>query len=375
MTKHSIKFDKLHMTFISLFLLSIGLVIGSISMDIMCTKDFDTSKKIIRANGNTFVAVSNISDEFKVELEKDSEFAVFGGKTWIPVKGGPVELIVINDKDCGKKCDTTGAITSLRQQVTPALLVRNLEVTDPEAIELIARFEITTIPQYILGDGIEAHEIATGEKFVEKSAEVLIAKEGKYMIDGAKVRFPIGKFLAAPAFLDLDSEPTLGDGPIRVVEFTDYQCGYCKRLFDQNKDLVKRLIEDGTIEYVMKDFPLNFHKEAMDAHVSANCAQKLGGNESYWLMHDKIFDQQGSWSGKGVGAKTIFKQMAADLALDASGFETCLNDTAMQDEVRADIAEGSKYGVTGTPALFIGKQIMPGAIGPAVFEAAVKEEQ
>ncbi len=79
-----------------------------------------------------------------------------------------------------------------------------------------------------------------------------------------------------------------------------------------------------------------------------------------------------TWSGKGDAGKQFLVDYAKnDLGLD---LETCLADPSTNAEVQADVAEGAKYGVSGTPALFIGTQIMPGAIDAATFEKAVNEE-
>ncbi len=368
------KCDRLHMTIFATAMVLAGALVGSLSMDFFSGQKFDASKKIIRANGQTFVSVRNLSEEFKVELAKDNEFAVHGGKTWIPVPGNPVELVVLNEKDCGKKCDTSRQLTTLRQAVTPALLVRTVDVGGPEGKDLIAKFEIDSVPQFVLGEGIEDHKTESGKKFIEDSAEVLIIKDGEYLVDNEKAGFPVGKFLEAPKFADVDTEPKKGTGPVRVVEYTDYQCPYCKRLHDNNKELVTRLIEEGKIQYILKDFPLSFHKEAMGAHTATNCAQKIGGDEAYWIMHEKIFDTQREWSGKGPGADAHYKTLAEEMVLDGDSFAACMDDESMKEEILADQEEGQKFGVSGTPALFIGKQIMPGAIGPEAFEQAVEEE-
>ncbi len=374
MTKKT-RFDQLHYAFLAGTIIFAGAFIGSVFCDFIPSSNIDSSKKIIRSDGSTYVSVKNLTEEFKVELETDNEFAVYGGKTWIPVPGSPVELVILTDPTCGKKCNTTQSLGSLRQAVTPALLAREVDINSDEGKDLQEKFEVTAIPQYIFGAGIEDHKTPDNELFVIKSAEILNGPiDGMYLLNGSRVGFKPGKFIEMPDFADLDDEPKKGNGKVRVVEFTDYQCPYCKRLFDQNKDLIDRLIDEGKIEYVMKDFPLGFHKEAVTVHVAANCAQKLEGNEAYWNMHEKIFDNQRVWSGKGEGAKAEMKKYAQELVLDETAFDECVNDKDMVAEVKADQAEGAKYGVSGTPALFIGKQVMPGAIGPKAFEDAVNSE-
>ena len=174
-----------------------------------------------------------------------------------------------------------------------------------------------------------------------------------------------------PTFVDMDTEPRNGRGKVRVVEFTDFQCPYSKRLHDQNKDLIARLVAEGKIEHILKDFPLGFHQESPAAHQAANCVLKLGGDRKYWEMQDKIFVTQNEWSGKGEMALIHFTTLAKSLGED---IQECMNDESIKAEIVGDLAEGQQYGVRGTPALFIGTSIMPGAIGPDVLEASVEAQ-
>ena len=78
-----------------------------------------------------------------------------------------------------------------------------------------------------------------------------------------------------------------------------------------------------------------------------------------------------AWAGKGESAWGVLAGLAKNIGVDITG---CNNDTAVQAEINADQAEGAKYGVSGTPALFIGSQVMPGAISAEAFAAAVNKE-
>lgn len=347
-----------------------GALIGSFYKTISGDSDFAENQKIVRSGGSTYVSVKNLTEDFLVELGNDSDFAVYNGKTWIPVEGNPIELLVLNDASC-KSCSAAQEIMTLRQNITPAFLIRTVDIGSEEGKELIEKFEITSIPKFILGAGIENFKAQDGSLFIENSKELVTQKDNLYLINSAKVGFKVKKFLEPPVFADLDTEPRNGNGKIRVVEFTDFQCPYSKRLHDQNKDLIARLVAEGKIEHILKDFPLGFHKEAPAAHQAANCVLQEEGNDMYWKMQDQIFATQNQWSGKGEAAVTHLTSLAQDLGVDIT---ECMNDEEIKAEIMADLAEGQKQGVRGTPALFIGTKIMPGAIGPAVFEAAVEEQ-
>ncbi len=364
-----------------------GAFLGSLYVDLTgssnevnpveCPKnnDFIADQKAVRTAGKTFVSVKNLDEDFLVELGKtknqdEGQFVVYGGKTWIPVPGSPIEVIALTDLEC-KACDLQSPIASLRQNSTPALLVRTVEVDSKEGKSLVKKFDIKSIPQFILADGTEELVLPDGKKFVESAANVLIKKDALYLLDASKVGFKLGQFIEAPTFADLDSEPVQGKGgKVRVVEFTDYQCPYCKRLHDNNKEVIDKLVKAGKIEYILKDFPLAFHKEAVSAHKAANCVLREGDNEDYWNMNALIFKNSEAWNGKGPEtANNYFIGLAKDLDVE---IVDCMADKTLEAEIAADIEEGQKYGVSGTPALFIGNSVMPGAIDAATFEQAVE---
>jgi len=355
-----------------------GLLIGSLVYQPLAKKntaEVSENGVVQLPSGQTCVTVDKLENDFLAKLSESSQFATHEGKTWIPVEGNPFELLILTDSSCGTSCDSSQAVATLKQVFTPAMIVRSIEVSSEEGQALAEDFEINKLPAYILGDGFTdfTKDGLRAADNVQIKA-VLTEKENKFLVDSAKVGFRTGKFVSPPTF-DLAGEPKQGSGPVTVVEFTDYQCPFCKRLHDQNKDLIKKLINENKITYILRDFPLNFHKDAMLIHRAANCALEVRNDEAYWKFHDKIFDDQKVWSGKGDSANTQWANtIASELNIDESAFSTCLADTSNDAEIREDMNEGSSYGVTGTPALFIGTQIMPGAIGPQAFEAAVNAE-
>lgn len=317
--------------------------------------------------GATF---SEIPENTRVKLDKNNEFIVYDNKTWIPVEGHPVTLTVLNDETCGTACNPAQTISSLRQGITPAMIIKEIDVASNEGQALLEKFEIKGVPSYVFEKDIEKLNLG-GKKFIEQAKEVLIKKDDQYLIDNSKTGFKYGKFISGPTF-DLENEPKLGNGPVTVVEFTDLQCPFCKRLHDQNKALIKDLISQEKITYVVKDFPLGFHKEAMPIHKAANCVLETDGNEKYFAFLNEVFKNQQNWSGKS-NVVDLAKNYAKTAGATTEGLQTCIAETS-DEEIKADMQEGSSYGVSGTPALFIGSQVMPGAIGPDAFKAAVEAE-
>jgi len=162
----------------------------------------------------------------------------------------------------------------------------------------------------------------------------------------------------------VDDDPVLGDknAPVTIIEFSDYECPFCKRHFDDTyPQLIKKYIETGKAKLVFRDFPLSFHDPmATKEAVAANCAKEQGGDKKYFEFHDEIFKRTVS-NGNGLDDAKI-AAIATDLRLNISSFNTCLSNKAMEDEVKKDIADGTAAGVSGTPTFLIGKTTKDGKV-------------
>jgi len=168
--------------------------------------------------------------------------------------------------------------------------------------------------------------------------------------------------------ISADDDPTKGSesAPVTIIEFSEYQCPYCKRFFDQTLSLIeKNYIETGKVKYVFRDFPLSFHQYAQKAAEASECADEQG---KFWQYHDKLFENQNALSVESL------KQYAKDLGLNAAKFDSCLDSGAMASEVQKDFADGSEYGVSGTPAFFINGIKVVGAQPYSVFEEIIEQE-
>lgn len=143
-------------------------------------------------------------------------------------------------------------------------------------------------------------------------------------------------------------EPTKGDpdATITIIEFSDFECPFCARFYDETLPLIEeRYVDTGKVKFVYKDYPLPMHPNAVSAHIAAECADEQG---KFWEYHDMLFDRQGEWSD------STMPMYGLELSLDMVNFNSCLSLAGMEDEVRADLVEGSNHGVNGTPTFFIG---------------------
>jgi len=158
--------------------------------------------------------------------------------------------------------------------------------------------------------------------------------------------------------VSLDDDPFKGnpDAPVTIVEFSDFQCPFCSRFFDQTLPLIQEnYIDTGKVKFVYKDLPLdNLHPNARPVHIASECADEQG---KFWEYHDILFENQAQWSRlSSADLSSQLTQYATTLKIESSSFDSCLSSQSMADEVNADILQASSYGATGTPTFFIGNE-------------------
>ncbi len=152
-----------------------------------------------------------------------------------------------------------------------------------------------------------------------------------------------------PLDLGIAGAATLGAAiaPVTLVEFTDYQCPYCRRYNLQTKpQLIKDYVEAGKLRYVLREFPIeSIHPRAFKAAEAALCA---GDQDRYWDMNALFFRNQ-----KRLRPEDLVRH-AETLGLDMAGFRDCLDGGKYTQRVRDDLRDGTAAGVRGTPSFFLG---------------------
>jgi len=134
---------------------------------------------------------------------------------------------------------------------------------------------------------------------------------------------------------------------VTVVEFTDYQCPFCSRHVKNTlPQLLKEYVEAGKVKYVLREFPLtSIHPRAARASEAALCA---GDQGKYWEMHEKLFDNQ-----KKLGEEDLLAY-GKSLSLNEAELKKCLDEKKYEKRIQADIQDGAKAGVRGTPSFLVG---------------------
>jgi protein-disulfide isomerase len=193
----------------------------------------------------------------------------------------------------------------------------------------------------------------------ERRAEVV---EGLRKSAGVEVYLEALRFNVAT--VDGDASKGGGsDAPIQIVEFSDFQCGFCSKVLASLKEVESAYGDKVNVTF--KHFPLGFHKEAPKASEASLCA---GDQGKFWEMHDSLFENQ-----KALGLDKL-PGYAEALGLDMAKFQTCLDDGTYTDQIAADMAVGSANGVSGTPAFFINGRFVNGALPFEAFKEVIDEE-
>ena len=160
---------------------------------------------------------------------------------------------------------------------------------------------------------------------------------------------PIRVIESAPPQVQVKGDPRLGSATARIgiVEFSDYQCSYCRDFHQkQFAQIKKEYIDTGVVQFIHKDLPLRTHAQAVPAALAAHCA---GGQGRFWDMHDALFVHQGQ-----LGPK-LYAELARQLKLDETKFSACLESHAYGQGIGRDIGTARRLGLTGTPSFLIGK--------------------
>ena len=164
-----------------------------------------------------------------------------------------------------------------------------------------------------------------------------------------------------------EKAPTLGksEAPVTLVEFSDFQCPYCQAAAPTLKQVEQKFGDK--VQIVYRQYPItNLHPFAFKAAEASLCANEQG---KFWQMHDAMFADQKLLSVSDL------KQTARRLGMNGKSFDSCLDSGRYVEQVQNDQKEGSRLGVTGTPAIFInGVSVEGGAVPYSVLEAAIQKE-
>jgi protein-disulfide isomerase len=169
---------------------------------------------------------------------------------------------------------------------------------------------------------------------------------------------------------------TLGSdtAPLTMVEFTDYQCPFCRSFEGSTFDQIRKLyIDTGKLRFVSRNLPLDIHPDAMRSAEAALCA---GDQGQYWAMRDFLF------KSPSLATERILDS-AQNLKLDTDALRACMESEKHKTEILNDVSDAQALQINGTPAFVIGKTtgfgvegyVTTGALPFAQFDARLKASE
>lgn len=164
--------------------------------------------------------------------------------------------------------------------------------------------------------------------------------------------------------------PVLGkkDAKVTIIEFSDFQCPYCKKFNDNTfAQIKKEYVDTGKAKIVFRHFPLSFHVNAEIAGEAAECANRQG---KFWDYHDLLF-KNGQADGAGLDSASL-KKYAEQVGLNTAKFNSCLDNGETAEIVKKDFADGQAAGTTGTPSFYVNGVQVVGALPFASFSASIE---
>jgi protein-disulfide isomerase len=150
------------------------------------------------------------------------------------------------------------------------------------------------------------------------------------------------------------------DAPVTLVEFSDFQCPFCKRVQPTLESLFEEY--EGKISWVYKDLPLvSIHPDAVGAAEAARCA---GDQGKFWEYRDALF-------AESRVTKAVHPKIVEALELDAAAFDECISSNKYTAAVQADGAEAQSLGISGTPAFVVNGILLSGAQPKEAFVSII----
>ena len=159
---------------------------------------------------------------------------------------------------------------------------------------------------------------------------------------------------------------------VKLVEYSDPECPFCKRFHETMKQVMDEYGKDARVACVYRHLPLDsIHPKSRKEVTAAECAGKLGGNEKFWAYIDKIFEVTPSNNGLDLA---LLPKLAQEVGLDSSAFEQCLSGNEFDKFIEDSIADATRAGAQGTPySIVISKSGKKTPINGALPYASVKQ--
>jgi protein-disulfide isomerase len=242
---------------------------------------------------------------------------------------------------------------------TPAQIQKKVEAQVRKLFALGPSFTIKVgAPTETPMPGLLAVNVEVSSEGGSDSVPFYISKDGRYLMRGEIFDTTKDPFADTRAQITLAGAPSKGPANARVtvVEYADFQCPTCRGLYGILKAVQPQFPQ---VKFVYKDFPLEqIHPWSMTAASAGRCAY-LQKPEAFWVLHDRIYDNQ-----EIISATTVWQTMldyARDAALDVDSFRACMSLPETKAAVQQSVDEAIKLKIANTPTVFVNGRRFVGA--------------
>lgn len=213
-------------------------------------------------------------------------------------------------------------------------------------------------------------EVSLGQQ--TQNVAFYVTRDGRFLFRGEAVDLTVDPLQEVMSKISLKDQPSRGpaDATVVMVEYSDYQCPFCSRVYETLENEVLKTYGD-RVRFVFKNFPLtNIHPWAEDGALASECAFQQG-NEQHWKMYDGLFKEQGQITKENLREKA--SKIAEAGGLDVPKFQDCFDNKKAMDAVKADEAEAATLGVSSTPTFFVNGRRLAGAQGADGFKQVIEQ--
>jgi protein-disulfide isomerase len=199
-----------------------------------------------------------------------------------------------------------------------------------------------------------------------------MSADGRYAIFSPVEDVTVDPSKAVMEKINLKGVPSKGPATAKVtiVEWSDFQCPFCSRAYNTVENQVLKEYGD-KVKFYFKHYPLPFHPWAEAGAVAAECA-KQQKTDAFWTVYKGLFEQQSQITADNVKEKVT--GMLANSGVDMTKFNDCFDNKKTLPDVKAQMAEGSSVGISGTPGFIINGRLVSGAQPFENFKNIIDDE-
>ncbi|MBK7975357.1 MAG: thioredoxin domain-containing protein [Deltaproteobacteria bacterium] len=232
--------------------------------------------------------------------------------------------------------------------------------------------QVGNVKDSVAFGGLKEGTIEVGEGPQKRTIPFVATADGRWVMFGTPQDITVDPKQEILAKIKLEGQPFRGaaDAKVTIVEYSDFQCPYCKRGYDVIEQQVLKEYGD-KVKFYYKHYPLPFHPWAEPAAVAVECAREQSV-DAYWATYHGFFERQNDVK-EPANVKAVAKDILAKTKtkIDMKAWQECYDGQKTLAAVKAQAEEGASVGVNGTPAYFINGQSLEGAQPFEAFKGVI----